>query len=76
MDPTETIRRAMIAAGDALDPEFVSAARIWDTSQLGADFEVIGFLAPFVTVRRRADGKVGSMKFVHHPRLYYGWEES
>ena len=29
--------------------------RVWDTAQLTAEFEVLGFLAPFVVVQRRSD---------------------
>ena len=37
------------------------------------DFEVIGFLAPLVVVRRRADRVKGSMEFQHMPRLYFNF---
>jgi hypothetical protein len=47
--------------------------RVWDTDQLQADFEVTGFLAPFVVARRKADGKVGCLTFQHSPRFYWGW---
>jgi hypothetical protein len=45
----------------------------WDTKELQAEFEVIGFRAPFVVVKRRSDGAVGSMQFDHAPRRYYGF---
>jgi len=48
---------------------------VWDTPQLRQDFEVIGFLAPLVVVRRRADGVKGSLEFQHSPRLYWGFVE-
>jgi hypothetical protein len=48
----------------------------WDTEQLKADFEVIGYQAPFVVVRRRADGMRGTLEFTHRPRVYFGWEEA
>jgi hypothetical protein len=47
----------------------------WDTAALAAEFEVIGFMAPFVVVRRKADGKKGSMEFTHSPRLYFNFVE-
>jgi hypothetical protein len=34
---------------------------------------VIGFLAPFVVVRRKIDGVKGSLEFQHHPRFYFGF---
>jgi len=45
----------------------------WDTAELQRDFEVLGFLAPYVVVRRRDDGRRGTLTFTHRPRLYYGW---
>ena len=29
--------------------------QVWNTQELSTDFEVLGFLAPFVTVRRKVD---------------------
>ena len=43
----------------------------WDTDELGRDFEVKGFLAPFVIVRRRSDDVLGSLMFQHGPRFYF-----
>jgi hypothetical protein len=34
---------------------------------------VIGFMAPLVVVRRRSDGKKGSLEFQHSPRHYFGF---
>jgi hypothetical protein len=48
---------------------------VWDTQRLAQDFEVIGFLAPLVVVRRKADGMKGSLEFRHGPpRLYFNFE--
>lgn len=47
----------------------------WDTKQLQEDFEVKSFVAPFVVVKRKSDGKMGSLQFHHMPRIYYGWVE-
>ena len=44
---------------------------VWDTDELRRDFEPLGFLAPFVMVRRRSDGVVGSLMFQHDPRFYF-----
>lgn len=46
----------------------------WDTTTLQQDFEVLGFLAPYVVVRRKTDGVRGTLQFNHQPRVYYGWE--
>ena len=44
---------------------------LWDTEELQRDFEVLGFSAPFVVVRRKSDGQKGTMEFTHQPRWYY-----
>jgi hypothetical protein len=47
--------------------------QVWDTAQLSEDFEVLGFMAPFVVVRRRSDGRKGSLEFQHAPRFYFNF---
>ncbi len=49
--------------------------RIWDTEELRTEFEVLGFMAPFVVVRRRSDNQKGSLEFQHHPRFYFSFTE-
>ncbi len=76
-DATENVRRHMLAEINA-DPGSRTAleaahGQVWDTGQLAADFEVVGFIAPLVVVRRRADGVKGSLQFQHSPRLYFGF---
>jgi hypothetical protein len=76
-DPTEPIRRQRQAEINA-EPgsrEALEAAhgQVWDTQQLTEEFEVIGFMAPLVVVRRKADGVKGSLEFQHAPRLYFAW---
>lgn len=51
----------------------MSADQTWTTEQLKEDFEVLGFQAPHVVVKRRSDGQMGSLEFTHQPRLYFGW---
>jgi hypothetical protein len=76
-DPTEAARRERLAEINAVPGgrEALEAdhGRVWDTQQLAHDFEVIGFLAPLVVVRRRADGVKGSLEFQHQPRLYFNF---
>ena len=82
-DPTEPIRRQMIAEerlAGPLSKEALEAAvgRLWTTDELTAEFEVRGFLAPFCVVRRHADGQVGSLRFSFASdgqRYYHSWEE-
>ena len=49
--------------------------QVWDTQELGRDYEVIGFKAPFVVVTRKSDKKNGSLMFQHYPRFYWGWQD-
>ena len=76
-DATESIRREMVAKINA-EPgsrEYLEAkhGQVWDTSQLQDEFEVLGFMAPFVVARRRSDGTKGSLMFQANPRFYFGW---
>ena len=48
--------------------------QVWDTQELQKDFDVIGFLAPYIEVRRKKDGESGSMEFQHSPRLYFNFK--
>jgi hypothetical protein len=77
-DETEAIRRQQLAeinahpgSREALEAEH---GQVWDTQQLGQDFDVQGFMAPYVVVRRRSDGQRGSLMFQHNPKYYFGFE--
>jgi hypothetical protein len=59
-DPTEQARRQRLAeinigpgSREALEAEH---GQVWDTTGLSGEFEVLGFMAPFV-VMRRSDGQ-------------------
>lgn len=74
-DPTETVRRHLVAEINA-EPgsrEYLEAkhGQVWDTAEMQEDFEAIGFSAPLIVVRRRADGVKGSLFFQHSPRFYF-----
>ena len=77
-DPTETIRRERLAeinaepgSREALEAQY---GPVWDTNELSDTFEVTGFMAPYVVVRRKSDGVVGSLEFQHSPRYYFNFE--
>lgn len=77
-DPTEPIRRDRLTEINA-EPgtrEALEAVygQVWDTQQLAEAFEVIGFSAPLVVVRRRDDGVKGSLEFQHCPRFYFNFK--
>jgi hypothetical protein len=47
---------------------------VWDTKEVQQVFQIHGFLAPFVSVTRRADGVKGALTFQHLPRLYFAFQ--
>jgi len=77
-DETEDFRRAEVARinSEAAEREALETryGAVWDTSQLQEDFSVEGFCAPYVVVRRKADGVKGSLEFQHHPRFYFNFQ--
>ena len=76
-DPTEAIRREEVAEINAApgSREALEAkhGQVWSTQELGTDFEVLGFMAPYVIVRRRLNGAKGSLQFQHDPRFYFNF---
>jgi hypothetical protein len=76
-DATEPLRRQRIVeinaqpgSREALEAQH---GQVWSTEELSQDFEVIGFMAPYVVVRRKSDGKKGSLEFQHNPRFYFNF---
>lgn len=78
MDTTEDARRMLTQEinDKAADRAALEAkhGQVWDTQELQRDFEVRGFLAPFVAVTRKADGAQGVLTFQHSPRFYFAFE--
>lgn len=77
-DPTETFRRAEVATinrvpGCREDLE-AKYGQVWSTDEMCQEFEAIGFMAPYVVVRRRSDQVKGSLKFQHNPRFYFNFQ--
>lgn len=57
-------------------PQLVARyGQVWDSEDLARDFEVIGFAAPYVIVRRKFDGQMGSLEFQNHPRFYFNFQQ-
>jgi len=75
-DATEDTRRKLLVQVNTNPGERAALeaqhGQVWDTAELARDFMVEGFMAPFVVVRRKADGAIGSLMFQHHPRYYFG----
>ena len=77
-DATEAARRSRIVEINVGygRPELERRhGKAWDPAELAMDFEVVGFMAPLVAVRRKADGRIGSLEFQHCPRFYFNWQE-
>lgn len=77
-DPTESIRRERLVeinaepgSREALEAQY---GEVWSTDQLREHFDVIGFMAPLVVVRRKSDGLKGSLEFQNSPRLYFNFK--
>ena len=76
-DATENIRRELVRKLNA-EPKGRAAlelkhGQVWDTQELGRDYEVIGFRRALVMVRRRSDAVLGTLFFQHEPRFYFGF---
>ncbi len=47
---------------------------VLDPVELAAAYKVMRFMAPLVVVKRKADGRIGSLEFQHNPRFYFNWQ--
>ncbi len=72
-DETEAVRREMLATGQPAKDLAEDADRKWTTDEMTAEFDVLGFAAPFVVVVRKSDSQKGSLEFAGSPRLYFGF---
>lgn len=72
-DETEGARRLMVPTVNTLGDDEIPPPT-WTTEELQRDFEVLGFAAPFIVVRRKSDGVKGSLMFRHHPRVYFNFD--
>ena len=74
-----TVRRVRDAAQvyEAFREEFSQLDReMFVVLLLDGKNQVLGFLAPFVVVRRKSDGRKGSLTFSHSPRFYFSFREA
>lgn len=70
---SEALRMLLAQAINAGGIPETYEGEVWDTEKLQQDFEVQGFAAPFVVVRRKSDGQQGTLTFVHNPRVYFNF---
>jgi len=85
-DITEPIRRHAInvinSEVESNDPEIERSrlekkhGKVWSTEELTENFEIKGFLAPFIMVRSKKTGKDGVLEFQHLPRFYFNYTEA
>jgi hypothetical protein len=66
-------RREMINTGQPQKDLAEDQGRKWTTAEMQAEFDVMGFAAPFVVVVRKSDGQEGTLEFTHSPRVYFGF---
>ena len=50
--------------------------KVWTTNELTSEFDALGFMAPFVAVKRKKDGTKGSLEFQHMPRFYFNFKSN
>ncbi len=78
-DETETTRRALLVRINSEAAERATLetrhGRVWNGAELATDFDVLGFVAPLVVVKRKTDRKLGSLLFQHHPRYHFAFKE-
>jgi len=78
-DTTENIRREMVNILNANPPTERQEAeakygQVWTTDEMSNEFETVGFMAPFIVVKRKSDGVKGSLMFQHLPRFYFSFK--
>lgn len=78
-DATKSFRKLMAAEINSVMSERQQLecvyGKVWDTEEVTEEFEILGFLAPFVSAKRKSTGKTGTLVFQHQPRFYFDWRE-
>ena len=76
-DATETYRRAATVEMQRMQRAQMEAqyGQVWTTVEMQKEFEAKGFMAPFIVVRRKSTGQMGSLMFGGSPRFYFSWQE-
>ena len=80
LDETESYRRERQAElNQGLSREEIQivfpGTQVYSTDELRAEFEVVGFFAPLVVVKSKADGSLGSFEFQHSPRFFFNYKK-
>lgn len=53
-----------------------SYKEVLTTTEATEKYSFIGFMAPFVEVKRKSDGVRGTLEFTHMPRFYFNFVEA
>jgi hypothetical protein len=78
LDETEETRRqrqAELNAGYGREILESIFGKIYTSDELRAEWEIVGFFAPLVVVKSKADGGLGSFEFQHTPRFYFNYQK-
>lgn len=77
-DQTEAIRKQMVTELNSADNTKAELeakhGKVWTTSEMQEEFDALGFMAPFIIVRKRDTGERGSLLFTHSPRFYFSFQ--
>lgn len=77
-DTTKSIRKQMVAELNLDDNTKADLeakhGKVWTTSEMSAEYEALGFMAPYIIVRKRETGERGSLMFTHSPRFYFNFQ--
>jgi hypothetical protein len=49
--------------------------QVWDEHEVKKHFDILGHADPICVAMRKCDKKLGSLKFQHTPRFYWGFVE-
>lgn len=75
-DSTEAERRALRGQmPERLNRLLEAGEPVWTKERMLDEFTVEAFAAPIVIVRRKSDGRRGTLVFTDNPRYYFEWED-
>ena len=79
-DQTEVIRQLLAAEINSRQASRTDLqleyGEVWDSIELGSEFNVLHSMSPFVIAERKVDGARGSLMFQDSPRFYFVWKEA
>ena len=64
------------SAAEAKAALLISYKEVLTTAEATDKYSFIGFMAPFVEVKRKSDGARGTLEFTHMPRFYFNFVEA